>query len=354
MSPIPPTTPAGSRLPPGLPYDWHFAHDFECPSCRYNLKMLREPRCPECGREFLWQQILHTRCPRCDQALDNCSEGQCPRCAIELNWSALIGAVDERAMSHFEYTSRPARAARRIVLTSLMPFRFWSQLPIEWTPVARRVRRFRLRAWLRGALGLAALSNYQFFAAGQFSVEYALICFSLAFVLPLVTIVGLPLFLPTLARFRVRSDQLLRVTGYLSSLVEWLGLVYLTTAAACAGVWVLARYGPTFRFPAISFLLAFDPVDAVGDLFAPLGFGTKMLWTRFDRPFSWTVLCATLWIGTITWLWSLYCALTVYLRIDRRNALALMASIAAIALLLGIMIAMVDYRAKVIFGRLLM
>ena len=54
-----------TRLPAGLPVDWHLDRDLPCPQCRYNLRMLRDPRCPECGTKLRWQQVLFVVCPRC-------------------------------------------------------------------------------------------------------------------------------------------------------------------------------------------------------------------------------------------------------------------------------------------------
>lgn len=32
-------------------------HDAACPGCGYNLRGLKSQRCPECGREFTWQDM---------------------------------------------------------------------------------------------------------------------------------------------------------------------------------------------------------------------------------------------------------------------------------------------------------
>jgi hypothetical protein len=41
--------------------DWEaIGHAVECPLCRYNLRGLSEPRCPECGYAFEWREILDT------------------------------------------------------------------------------------------------------------------------------------------------------------------------------------------------------------------------------------------------------------------------------------------------------
>jgi len=56
------TTPAVSRIErvmkEGRP-DWD-AIDFDvlCSRCDYNLRTLTRPRCPECGLEFQWPEVL--------------------------------------------------------------------------------------------------------------------------------------------------------------------------------------------------------------------------------------------------------------------------------------------------------
>ena len=47
--------PPNANTPP----DWgHFAGELRCPTCRYNLRGLPHPRCPECGTEFDWQELI--------------------------------------------------------------------------------------------------------------------------------------------------------------------------------------------------------------------------------------------------------------------------------------------------------
>src|SRR5258705_7763065 len=36
----------------------------ECPLCLYNLRGLTEPRCPECGYQFQWAELLDPQHPR--------------------------------------------------------------------------------------------------------------------------------------------------------------------------------------------------------------------------------------------------------------------------------------------------
>ena len=42
--------------------DWsQIGHEVFCPLCEYNLRGLREPRCPECGYRFGWPEVLDPR-----------------------------------------------------------------------------------------------------------------------------------------------------------------------------------------------------------------------------------------------------------------------------------------------------
>lgn len=48
-------------LPSGVP-DWDaIDYDVPCGRCGYELRMLTEPRCPECGLAFSWAEVLATR-----------------------------------------------------------------------------------------------------------------------------------------------------------------------------------------------------------------------------------------------------------------------------------------------------
>ncbi len=45
------------------PPDWSkpLAYEIICPLCEYNLRGLTEPRCPECGYQFSWSEVLAGR-----------------------------------------------------------------------------------------------------------------------------------------------------------------------------------------------------------------------------------------------------------------------------------------------------
>jgi hypothetical protein len=54
MTSADPLLPASSHTP-----DWEtLKEDLKCPLCDYNLRGLTEPRCPECGFQFTWQELF--------------------------------------------------------------------------------------------------------------------------------------------------------------------------------------------------------------------------------------------------------------------------------------------------------
>lgn len=73
----------------------------ECSRCGYNLRSLVQPRCPECGLEFAWPQVL-------DDALHH------NPFLFEHNWH-----------------KRPVRSLLKTIWLSLRPQTFWSRVSIH-------------------------------------------------------------------------------------------------------------------------------------------------------------------------------------------------------------------------------
>lgn len=77
--------------------DWDaLTLELHCPRCGYNLRGLPQPRCPECGREFEWVELV-------------------------------TGAQTETESPLFEYQwrRRPVRSFLVTVGASILPIRFW-------------------------------------------------------------------------------------------------------------------------------------------------------------------------------------------------------------------------------------
>jgi hypothetical protein len=336
-------------LPVGLPDGWVFDRDLYCPTCRYNLRMLHMPRCPECGTVFRWQGLLHIGCPRCGHSLEVVDADACPACGLALNWERLLAEADPARLRQFEYTRHPFRAAWRTWLAALRPRRFWRGISLETPPAVRRLRWLR-RAGIATCVGAFAAMHWGQ-ASGLSAALGLLPIYALVLLLPVVTMLGLPRFTPTLTRFRIRRDQLLRCFAYGSAGVFWTGLLLFLALAITLvvnAVWpvTVIAGGATYQAPRLA---AYPPL-ALGCLEHPqlLSSGiAACMWFNI-------VLTAAIAYFSFAWWWPfLWAALTTFLQLNRRNALALFLSTQFIGLL-AIMIILIRYsELGIIIGHLL-
>ncbi len=83
--------------------DWERI-DFElpCSRCGYELRMLTMPRCPECGLEFTWAELLKALCEE-----------------------------PESLVFEFRWRKRPVRTWVRTIVRGLWPWSFWRGLSIH-------------------------------------------------------------------------------------------------------------------------------------------------------------------------------------------------------------------------------
>ena len=312
--------PAEARLPSGLSPDWVFDRDLACPQCRYNLRMLRNPRCPECGTLFRWQALLKVDCPRCGEPLGRVEEGACPRCGLALDWKLMLSKAPPAARHLYEYSDRPARAVVRTCFALLLPGRFWRGIPLELPPATGRLRNLHRTATIVGLVGLLAAGM-----DGRFGAWIATCAIALG--LPLVTRWALPCFGPTLTRFNVRRDQLLRCAAYGSVGLGWIGVLYCfarLTARVGNTIWPVPRWWGSRVFE----------IDLLSAFRALFGHGTLRSSSRFNL-----VLGALFFGLALFWWWRcVYVSLRCYLRLGKMDALAVFVSTQLIALLLVMLV----------------
>lgn len=206
----------------------------ECPRCGYNLRSLVQPRCPECGLEFAWPQVL-------DEALHH------NPFLFEHNWR-----------------KRPVRSLLKTLWLSLRPQAFWSRVSIHEKVNARVLWLFVLASpvvfwvtlvasawclgkalqktqWLWNPYGLShynpanmnmnsmyispfeqtlvlLLDAYQWRMDFKFRLdETEHLVFLLAAVIVVLTTMGAVRMLwQTMGRYRIRGVQVLRVAAYAS------------------------------------------------------------------------------------------------------------------------------------------
>lgn len=329
-------------LPAGLPNDWRLDQDLPCPVCDFNLRTARTPRCNECGTVFRWQTLLQIGCPRCGVPLFEHEGDRCPKCRLELNWGLLLGLADPARFKLFEYSRRPLRTALRTWIAAILPARFWRRIPLESPPKVRRLRWLQIGAGVVFLLGAAIFSAASIFlgrsSAGLINPLEVGATYTLIFAVPpFATALLLPVFGQTLARYRIRRDQLLRVGSYGLSGLVWLSCFYVLTCIAllvpCAtGVVKLNAWG--MRIP-----YYIDPHEGIGALILLARFQFQALPTSL--PFwlgNAVFIVITGAIGVLWWLRFLFVALHDYLRLRRIDAWSLLVSTQIIALLAAILL----------------
>lgn len=340
--------PAEPRLPTGVADDWGYDRDLECLKCGYNLRMLRVPRCPECGDVFRWQQMLQVTCPRCAAALGDVDGPNCPSCGLDLDWTALLSSASSVNLDFYEYTRNPWRQARRLILSVLMPRRFWKRIPLEAPPVVGRLGALLLALVAIAALGVllppVVLLRQRYMENWR---EWWVAC-AVGFTLPLVTLLLLPRFTPTLGRFRIRGGQMLRCAAYAAVPLAWMGFALFLVSAAVfalneialsglpAGPWI-ARVPPYRMSPMLTLGELRFALD--GGLFARAVGLTQAVDMSLNLLLA---LCLLAFGVVLTWrFW--YVTLRHYLRVDRFNTWALLVSTQVIGLLV-MLLALVRYR----------
>lgn len=316
-------------LPAGLPEDWVQPRDVPCPTCQYNLRMLHTPRCPECGSVFRWQQLLRVCCPRCGEPLFETDGPRCPRCDLILSWPALLDSAPPLDRGLYEYSARPVRAALWTWLAALNPWSFWRRIVLEMPPVVGRLRRLQFGAWGTAVVGAGLLTALASSIRGATLGGDALGPLVMALMLPLTTSLALPRFTPTLARFRIRADQLLRCMAYASSGTFWLGVCFLGGFAFGS----IANHPLVARSLGIRLPIAFFPDYTLFELVTRRP-AFMLFFDPWLKGFNLALMSAWAFFGLAWWGVLLYVALRRYLRLDRRNALALFLSTQAIGVLL--------------------
>ncbi|MGE3180081.1 MAG: hypothetical protein AB7N71_00485 [Phycisphaerae bacterium] len=287
-----------SSLPTGLPPGWTFGRDLRCPQCKYNLRSLREPLCPECGFVFRWQQLLGVICPRCARPLGDESGNICRHCFLTLDWASLLGDADPHQQLEFEYSTRLARPYLHTLIETLNPWRFWNLQRVQFPPNRARLRIFAYISALLGVLGILAPLAATSLGWTYISPDDWL---SLAALATIPSIV-LSLFIRTFSRVETRRGRrperpyrtyVYSITGFV-----WSGLVLLLgTLIACATNWIVTWYTHgELRAP--SALIAFDLNKAINYY---VGGGVSWQWHPVDIWFSVGVTAALLVVMLIWW-----------------------------------------------------
>ncbi|HEX4795336.1 MAG TPA: hypothetical protein VH370_16185 [Humisphaera sp.] len=189
---------------PGLP-DWNaIGAEILCPLCGYNLRGLVEPRCPECGYQFVWTELLAA------QTLDH---------------PYLFEHGRRRRWQTFWKTLREG----------LFPGTFWQELkPAQ--PVRVRWLWIYFAIVMFVPLGAASLTVWRTDPHAYFHYTYAFgldlrpagVYLAAAILFwPLATVVALSIFRMSMQMAKLRSVHSLRCVIYSADIVFWMGIALL-------------------------------------------------------------------------------------------------------------------------------
>lgn len=196
--------------------DWSTLEtELHCPRCEYNLRLLTLPRCPECGLEFDWEELIAA----------TARERECP-------------------IFEYQWRRRPIRSLLYTVWLAMTPWRLWRMVKLEFEP------RFGSLA----VLTLVVLSSMYVLQAAMWAVWWQVLTYvsgsnvnawlvfrqyfgseALLFALqtqflPLfVVLAAICVYRFTMVRFRIRAAHLIRI-----ALLAWVGWIAVGTITQLA------------------------------------------------------------------------------------------------------------------------
>ncbi len=250
----PPTTPpidddlnpeqASSRvLVDGQP-NWHaFEDDVPCPLCDYNMRGLPSPRCPECGGQYSWPDLLdpvfgrhpflfeHQRQRTWWSFWRTLTAGLIPR----FFWKSVkpTHQVEPKRLYFYLMLFSGLALVIQSVNAFVFPYTdFWADelaIQLDWQ---QRIR----RAWW-----WSYNESYRF--GDDYANESALGAIALVLVAIVSTFLSLKIFHQSLRKAKIKKEHVLRCVIYSTDLILWMTV---QGAVVCFfnfgyGLWVRAR-----------------------------------------------------------------------------------------------------------------
>ncbi|MDB5354948.1 MAG: hypothetical protein JWN24_1401 [Phycisphaerales bacterium] len=216
------TTPSAYDHP-----DWDtLAHEVFCPLCDYNLRTLTQPRCPECGYQFHWPDLL-------DPARRD----------------------HEYLFEH--HRKRAFRSFWQTAYHGLRPTRFWKTLRPDQRSVPRRLISYGLIVAsavlfaIASEMGLHVLRWYLYFSRyapfrrgtwrwnwddlWELSPPYITKA-AVLLAWPWLTYLSLMILQISMRRAKLRRDHVVRCVIYCYDIVLWVALIQLLLNASRGGM----------------------------------------------------------------------------------------------------------------------
>lgn len=218
---LPNTEPVLRETPPTGPPDWATLEvALRCPGCGYNLFMLTESRCPECGIPLDWPELL--------------AEARRPD--------------TERWLFEHCWRRRPLRSLAATLGMTLMPWRLWRRVRLTDRPNPMACLALFLAAACTDVLSVFLFYVFEYMKWGRVSIVEAvdwslqvmpllLPQLTLAIALPpFAFLLGLMLYRASFVRRRILFGHLVRVVAF-----SWAGVLLIDALVQVASILLIGR-----------------------------------------------------------------------------------------------------------------
>lgn len=286
-----PTTPLSNDAAPA----WdRITDDVRCPLCDYNLRGLPQPRCPECGGRFTWEELLARASAGHPYLFEGHPESNVRsylRTAWEAMrprrfWTGLRPALPIRPGRLVVYWVIGACLAFVIMLLyyaaeSLYLLRYFARFPGGMTGSVSGASTGRLRGWITGVISGDRTTWTDLVNAMISAIPWALHSLGVLLAWGLLTLAAMQIFRISMRRARIRPTHTFRMVIYSFDPVVW------ALVAAIKSVLMAVHRLWGGGFGRLS-----DPVEIMGFIFCGWRlYEAYRQYLRFDHPFSTVLAC---------------------------------------------------------------
>jgi DNA-directed RNA polymerase subunit RPC12/RpoP len=312
--PDPEPKPAPAESPPAHSFrpDWDcIPFEVVCGRCGQNLRGQTEPRCPRCGLQFEWDEVLPVerwRCPECGYHLLGLDTPRCPECGRHFSWQQVL-STSRRANRLFEYGWRtdPVRSfVRTALLAAFRPRRLWSHYDVNQQPQLGPLLTLIVIQWLIFTFGYPAVGQIAKPMMDQFArwlgtqVRFTYAWSMFRYFLPAMlawyggTFLALQLFFQSNRRFRVGWSHTLRVYVHATFFAALCPMLWCVLEAMLDAMMWFGNWRPIWLWPPYERLE--QGVETVGVIVT-----WACIWIGYRRylkmPRGWAIAGACLLIG---------------------------------------------------------
>jgi hypothetical protein len=93
---------------------------------------------PDRAESPRWDKLaIEVRCPRCDYDLRLLPQPRCPECGLQFKWAEVIAAAQKRLecpLFEYRWRDRPIRSFFITISLATLPWRLWRRTPLTAAP----------------------------------------------------------------------------------------------------------------------------------------------------------------------------------------------------------------------------